>query len=78
MGKKPLFYKGKKKETTLEKTQEAPDNCHCYQRRKQIDPTDILGISNTGKAMEPWCEGWFFTHRLQMVERKKCCSGTRI
>ena len=26
---------------------------------KHIAPTDILGTSGTGKAMEPWREGWF-------------------
>ena len=23
-----------------------------------------------GKAMEPWREGWFYTHRLKMVKER--------
>ena len=45
----------RKKGDYLEQTQELPNNRHCYKKEvKQKTPTDILGSSGTGKAMDTW------------------------
>ena len=57
MGKKtPFFTKKKKRRGNTRTTQQPP---LLPEEVKHIAPTDILGTSGTGKAMEPWREGWF-------------------
>ena len=47
----------RKKREQQEKPQEPPNNGHCTEEVKHIAPTDILGTSGMGKAMELWREG---------------------
>ena len=57
MGKKnPFFQKKKRRGNTR-----PPNNRHRTGGGEAYSPhpTDILGTSGTGKAMEPWREGWF-------------------
>ena len=56
MGKKNPFYKKKKRRGNTRTTQQPP---LLPEEVKHIAPTNILGTSGTGKAMEPWREGWF-------------------
>ena len=55
-GKKTHFSKKKKRRGNTRTTQQPP---LLPEEVKHIAPTDILGTSGTGKAMEPWLEGWF-------------------
>ena len=56
MEKKPFFSKKEKGGGGTRTTQQPP---LLPEEVKHIAPTDILGTSSTGKAMEPWREGWF-------------------
>ena len=56
MGKKNPFSQKKKRRGNTRTTQQPP---LLPEEVKHIAPTDILGTSGTGKAMEPWREGWF-------------------
>ena len=38
---------------------------------KPLAPTDILGTSSTGEAMEPWREGWFLYASLAHGGKKE-------
>ena len=55
-GKKPFFPKKKTRRRNTRTTQQLP---LLPEEVKHIAPTDMLGTSGTGKAMEPWREGWF-------------------
>ena len=55
--KKTHFSKKKKKRRGNTRTTQQPPLLP--EEVKHIAPTDILGTSGTGKAMEPWREGWF-------------------
>ena len=52
---KTLFSKKQRRGNTRT-TQQPP---LLLEEVKHIAPTEILGTSGTGKAMEPWHEGWF-------------------
>ena len=54
-GKKTPFQK-KNRQGNTRTTQQPP---FLPEEAKHIAPTDMLGTSGTGKAMEPWREGWF-------------------
>ena len=54
--KKTHFSKKKKRRGNTRTTQQPP---LLPEEVKHIAPTDILGTSGTGKAMELWREGWF-------------------
>ena len=56
MGKKNPFFQKKKRRGNTRTTQQPP---LLPEEVKHIAPTDILGTSGRGKAMEPWREGWF-------------------
>ena len=56
MGKKNPFFQKKKRQGNTRTTQQPP---LLLEEVKHIAPTDILGTCGTGKAMEPWREGWF-------------------
>ena len=53
MEKKAFF---RKKEIITRATRQPP---LLPEEVKHVGPTDILGTSGMGKAMELWCEGWF-------------------
>ena len=55
VGKNPPFFQKKRRGNTRT-TQQLP---LLPEEVKHLAPTDILGTSGTGKAMEPWLEGWF-------------------
>ena len=59
--KKTLFSKKEKKRKRRENTRTTQQPPLLPEEVKHIpaDPTDILGTSGTGKAMELWREGWF-------------------
>ena len=56
MGEKNPFFQKKKRRGNTRTTQQPP---LLPEEVKHIAPTHILGTSGTGKAMEPWREGWF-------------------
>ena len=57
--KKPYFPKKKKKRGGRGNTRTTQQPPLLPEEVKHIAPTDILGTSGTGKAMELWREGWF-------------------
>ena len=58
MGKKKIFQR-KKRRLPRKNTRSNQQPPLLPEEVKHIVPTDILGTSGTGKAMEPWHEEWF-------------------